>query len=503
MSHGFSQSQRLLLRGEQRLTPQLIQSMDILQLNAMELDARIDEELNSNPALETTQPEEDGPDALEPGDGSRGDERALVVDDPNEAERALVVGGDGPREFERLDNLVREYDWLDDEYEHRGAKSRSQRLEEGDIKLEAMNNTAARPVSLQDHLLEQWSLLDLDDETRRLGARIIDFVDDNGRLALELDEIARELSPPATVAAMEEVLPLVQQLDPPGVAARTLRECLSLQLRALPGDHALEERIVLEHLEDLEKNRLPQIARALRVELDELKRAIQTIARLSLHPGLGVGDREAPPIVPDLLVEFDEQANRYDVRLTRPNLRELRISPEFRAALERARDDRNAREFIKQKIDAANAIIEAVRFRRERLLEVAKAAVEAQRDFLDQGEQHIRVLQMSELAERLGCDPSTISRTVGDKYVQTPRGIFPLRRFFTRGAETENGDGLGWDGVRARVREIVDNEPKENPLSDDQIVDRLREEGIDVKRRTVAKYRAQLNIPAARQRKQF
>jgi RNA polymerase sigma-54 factor len=207
--------------------------------------------------------------------------------------------------------------------------------------------------------------------------------------------------------------------------------------------------------------------------------------------------------VPDVVVEYNDQTDQYDVRLARGNTRELRISTEFREALEKSRDDKAAREFIKQKIEAANAIIDAVRYRRERLLEVAKSVVEAQRDFLDYGEQHLKVLRMSDLAARFGCDPSTISRTVDEKYMQTPRGIFPLRRFFTGGTESGSGEVLGWDSIKAKVQEIVDNEDKSRPLSDDEIVVRLSALGIEIKRRTVAKYRAQLNIPTARRRRQY
>lgn len=207
--------------------------------------------------------------------------------------------------------------------------------------------------------------------------------------------------------------------------------------------------------------------------------------------------------MPDVIVEMNDDTGEYDVRLARGNTRELRISPEFRAALERAKDDKKTRAFIKEKIEAANAILDALRFRRDRLLEVAKAAVAAQRDFLDNGEQHLKILRMSDLAERFDCDPSTISRTVDEKYVETPRGIYPLRRFFTGGTSSAEGEEIGWDSIKAKVEEIIANEDKHDPLNDDQIVDELQKAGIDIKRRTVAKYRSQLGIPPARQRRQY
>lgn len=493
MSQILSQIPRQLLQQQQRLTPQLIQAMDILQLNAMALESRISQEIDSNPALEVAGSEDEVTPQEEP-------ERS--TDERTDGERTMVVEEGDAQDFERLDNLVREYDWLDDEAYH-GTKSRARSLEEGDIKLEAMANTAARPISLQEHLLQQWALADNDPRTREIGEAIIDSLDEAGRLRISLDEAVRNIDPLPAPEETEQVLDEVQQLDPPGIAARDLRECLLLQLKTLPGDNELERRIVSEHLEDVEKNRLPNIARSLEVELEDIKAALAVLGRLSLHPGLEVVDRQAPPIVPDVIVEYNDEQNAYEVRLTRSNARELRISPEFRRALKKSRDDKKAREFINQKIEAAKAIIEAVRYRRERLLEVAKAVVEAQRDFLDHGEQHMKVLRMSDLATRFGCDPSTISRTVDEKYMQTPRGIFPLRRFFTGGTESGNGEVLGWDSIKAKVREIVDHEDKSNPLSDDEIVSRLKKLGIEIKRRTVAKYRAQLGIPTARQRRQY
>lgn len=492
MSQILSQRTSLALSQEQRLTPQLIQAMEILQLPLTALEARLDRELDENPALEVAPLEVEGEVDAPPQD---------FDPPPGNTDQPLVVGENQADEFERLDSLVREYDVFDDEFAHR--RSRETISEESDSKQEAMNNTAARPISLQEYLHEQWAFCDVDDETRRVGARVIDLLDETGRLAPSLDEIAAGLTPPVSPQQVQVALYEVQQLDPPGVAARTLSECLLLQLRALPGDTALEQAIVTQHLEDLEKNRLPAIARALNLEVDDIKDAVAVIARLSMHPGADVVERQTPPIVPDVIVEYDEESDRYDVRLARGNMRELRISPEFRELIERSRDDKDAREFARKKIEAANAIIDALRFRRERLLDVARAVVDAQRDFFDRGEQHLKILRMSDLAEKFECDPSTISRTVDEKYLQTPRGILPLRRFFTGGTESETGEALGWDSIKAKVKEIVDGENKHDPLSDDEIVDALQKAGIDIKRRTVAKYRAQLNIPAARQRRQY
>lgn len=494
MSQFLSQVPRQQLQQTQRLTPQQIQSLNILQLGLLALESQIEQELDANPALERVPDEAEEQAADSPPEDGPPDNEPLVVGE-----------GDTRAEFERLDSLVREYSFLEDDWEYRGSRSRSQSAEDGDAKLEAMANTPSRPEALHEYLLEQWSLLDVDERTRQIGQRIIEHISDNGRLEAPLAEIAQRVTPPASESEVEAALERVQELEPAGIAARSLRECLLIQLWEMPGESAeLARQIIEQHFEDLQKNRLPLIASRLGITLEELKAALRVIARLSLHPGAVVEQRQAPPIVPDVLVEFDEKSDTYEVRLSRGNTRELRISREFREALESAdKSDKKTREFLKEKLDAAKSIIDAVRFRRERLLDVARSVVEAQRDFLDHGEQHLRVLRMSDVAARLGCDPSTISRTVDDKHIQTPRGIFPLRRFFTGGAETVGGESVGWDSIRAKVQEIIAAEDKRNPLSDDEIVHRLAQDGIYIKRRTVAKYRAQLAIPTRTQRRRY
>lgn len=499
MSQFIAQIPRQLMRQEQRLTPQLIQAMDILQLPILALEARINQELDSNPALEAPLDEEGAEGERTAADGPETDPSPVNADkDPRTSD------AESAQEFQRLDRLVREYgDDLDDYFEHDSGAVRARLSDDGDRKMEAMQNAASRPGSLQDFLLDQWHLCQVDERTRALGDRIIHALDDHARLVEPLAEIAAEAEPPATIAEVEAALREVQQLEPAGVAARSIQESLLLQLRALPEDTALEQHILSDHFDDLQKNRLPQIARGLGVDIDQVKDAITLIGRLRLNPAADITGPASPIILADVIVEYDAETDRYEVRLARGNMRELRIAPEFRAQLEKSRDDKATRDFIRQKIDAANAIIDALRFRRERLLEVAKAVVEAQRDFLDQGEQHLKVLRMSELAQRFNCDPSTISRTVDEKYIQTPRGVFPLRKFFTGGTEGGDGEALGWDSIKAKVQEIISAEDKKFPLNDDEIVDALRRQGIDIKRRTVAKYRAQLGIPARQQRRQF
>jgi RNA polymerase sigma-54 factor len=223
---------------------------------------------------------------------------------------------------------------------------------------------------------------------------------------------------------------------------------------------------------------------------------------LHLHPGHLIGDRGAPPVRPDVIVDYADQGGGLEIRLARGNSPRLRIREDV-AALAKGKEPNEIREFAKKHLEEASALIDAIEFRRSRLLEVTRAIVEKQRDFFDEGPSGLKVLKMSALAEEMSCDPSTISRTVADKYVQTPRGIYPLRYFFTGGTENEAGETVGWDHIKTRVRELIESEDPDHPLHDDLIAARLAAEGIDISRRTVAKYRQQMDIPAARQRQRF
>ena len=236
-------------------------------------------------------------------------------------------------------------------------------------------------------------------------------------------------------------------------------------------------------------------------EITEAVRALSST--LVLHPAYRVIEGQVLPIHPDVFVEYASNGRELTVRLTRGSNPRLRVSRRALEILKNRRNGKNDRDFIRKHVDAANALIDAVQYRRSRLLDVAKAIVEKQRDFFEIGPQGLKVLRMCDLAAELECDPSTISRTVAEKYMQTPRGIYPLRYFFTGGTETGDGENTSWDSVKIRVQDIVNGEDRKNPHNDDKIAAILKKEGITISRRTVAKYRQQLNIPAARQRRKF
>ncbi|MFQ5493865.1 MAG: RNA polymerase factor sigma-54 [Phycisphaerae bacterium] len=492
MSQFLSQQFRQQMRMDQRLTPQLIQSMSILQKPISDLEAYIEEALESNAALELAEPE-----AVEPSPGSP--DAARNGDDRTNDGQADPEAGS----FGRFDRFSRDYD-LD--IQDRGpSRVRPVVSSDGrDAKLGAMANTAGREIGLHETLLGQWSLVELEEPIRRAGEAIINHLDPDGYLRVRLELIAESVRPPIPLEELQTALVEVQKLEPPGIGARDTEECLLLQLDTLPGDNHLERVLIKNHLHDIAHNRLPAVAKATGFGLGEINEAMKAMrSMLCLHPGYLVGDRSVPTIRPDVIVDYADSGGGLTVRLARGNMPKLAIRKEV-AALSKSRENgKETRDFARKHVEEATALIDAVKFRQSRLLEVARALVEKQRDFFDVGPQGLKILRMSDLAVELECDPSTISRTVAEKYMQTPRGMYPLRYFFTGGTETEDGQSMGWDRVKVRVRELVEAEDGTKPLNDERIAALLKNEGIEISRRTVAKYRQQLDIPAARQRRKY
>ena len=487
MSQFLSQTLSQQMRMEQRLTPQLIQSMAILQKPITDLETYIESALESNAALELVEPERT---ESQPGEEDRQREPARN-------------GNHDDRSFARLYRLGRDYDLDINDF----APSRARRAPSGDqrdAKMSAMANTAGRAIGLNEHLLAQWSLVEVNDELRRAGQTLIDHLDPDGYLRVQLEEVSQSVRPPIPVETLKVALEEMHKLEPAGIGARDVVECLLLQLDTAPGDNRLERTLIESHLDDIAHNRLPAVAGATGYSMGEINEALKAMrSTLCLHPGYLVGDRSVPVIRPDVIVEYAETGGGLTVRLARGNMPRLRIRDEVAAMAKSKKNGKETRDFARKHVEEATTLIDAVRFRQSRLLEVARAILEKQRDFFDIGPEGLKILRMNELATELGCDPSTVSRTVAEKYMQTPRGIYPLRYFFTGGRETEGGESMGWDRVKTRVRELVDAEDKKAALNDGQITVLLKKEGIEISRRTVAKYRQQMDIPSAGQRREY
>ncbi len=535
----FDTSQHMRMSQQMKLAPRMIQSMEILQMPLLQLEERIVQELEGNATLEAADfsdaaPEIDGGEAAAAGvpaeadGGEGGDDRPLNVDEGSAAD-----------DFERLESFEQaNAEAMENEYS--AAESRLDRRDdyadlahgsravsgERDGKMDAMANTAAPAASMTDQLMDQWRLADVDESLRPLGELIIAYIEDDGYLRTPLETIIDRAPAPdpgsnghgePTVEQMQRALTAVQLLlDPPGIGARDIRECLLLQVDALAAGGAeahagngddvpwsVVRRLIADHLDDLAQNRLPKIAERTGLTMSELRRAIDKMAVLSLAPGRQLVQTPPPVIIPDAFVEYDEDQDRYIAYLNDTRLPNLRVNQEY-ARMARDREvPRATREFLKKNLSNATWLIDAVEQRRRTLLRVINVVIDAQRDYFDYGPQHLKPLPMTQVAEQLGIHVATVSRAVADKYLQTPRGVVPLRGFFTGGTQTASGEDVSWDAVKAALKEVIDAEDKSSPLSDEALAREIGKRGIDIARRTVAKYRDQLGIPSARLRKTY
>jgi RNA polymerase sigma-54 factor len=493
----------------QLLTPRMIQSMEILQLPLMALEERIEQELENNPVLEMREGDEEAPDTVAPIEETIGGRQ----EDRSEDEQALVVkeNSDQSEDFDRL-TKISEY-LENEEFQTNGSNFRQSSGEEGerDKKMDAMNNTAARGHTLVEYLLEQWAFVECPDSVRKAGEALINYIDAEGYLRVKLEDIQKDSKTPLSIPDLTDALKLVQTLEPSGVGARTLQECLLLQLETIEEDDELsqghdfplERALITDHLKDLEMNRYPQIARKLDRPMDEIQRAVRRLSRLNPFPGKQIGSDDAPPVTPDAIVYYDEDTDKYEIDMMHDPAPNLYISGMYRKMLKDRSQDKKTREFLSNNVRNARWLIESIEQRRSTIMRVIRAVVDAQRDFFDKGPEFLKPLPMILVADQLGIHVATVSRAVSEKWIQTPRGVYPLRRFFSGGTTDSSGQDMSWDAVKEKLKTIIENEDKQNPLNDDEIVEKLKAQGIDLARRTVAKYRKILNIATARQRKTF
>jgi len=468
------------LRPELRLkmSPLLIQRIEILQLSSLDLKEMIQQELMENEVLEIEEPVEDKSLLKEKEKELPGDENK--VDEDLERYSSLAAAEEDAREW-------------------RSAKRYDGEL---DPKLEAMKNTASKTITLQEHLKNQLDLTEADAELLKLAEDIIFNINERGYLLYSLEEILVSMEAEVPLSRMEEALDLVQSLDPRGVGARNLQECLLLQLDESMSNFHLMRKLILNHVEDVSKNRLPKVARELGVPLSTVQKTIHDIAQLDPIPGRSFRRDEIPYVNPDVVVELIE--GNYEIRLEDSYYPRLSLNPAY---LRMARDktlDTNLRKHMQGKIESAKWLVESIVQRKSTLLRVVTEIIEHQKDFLDHGSKMLKPLKMQDIADIVGIHVSTVSRAISDKYVQTHRGIFPLKYFFTGATRSDDGSVESRISVKQKVREIIDGEDKSHPLSDQDIVKKLKEaEGINIARRTVTKYRKALNVPSSRERRVY
>ncbi len=469
-----SQQQRL----QQVLAPQMRQSLEFLQVPLLELRTLIQRELEQNPTLEE-QPDDHTPLEVETG-------RADIADPEGQL--------DFQKEYETLARLDDE--WRD--YFQQSVASAPAPSSEEAARRQHVLDSLTHSETLQEHLLSQLGFTGLAEEDRRIATLLIGCVNDDGYLNSTLGELAETTGQPA--ARLERVLAAIQDLDPVGVGARDLRECLQLQLVRLGKADGPEARLVRDHLEALAERRYEEVAAATGLTVAQTMRAAQFLGTLDPKPGgaFAAGE-EAAYIVPEVTVQ--KLGGDYVVTLNNERLPRVRISKHYRQLMEDPATPKETRDYIRDKIRAGAFMMRSLHQRQQTILGIAREIVRIQRDFFEHGVSHLRPLVMADIAKLMGLHETTVSRALAQKYMQTPRGAFEMKYFFTPGYRTADGQAVSNKAVKEVLRELVDVEDPDRPLSDQELMEQLRQRGFPLARRTVAKYREELEIPPSHRRK--
>lgn len=491
-------SQQMKLGQQMKLAPRMIQSMEILQLPLQALEERIDQELEENVCLERESLNDNTPDTE--SDLMR-DQAAAESNGTEVDEKEIVAGNEENNEsdFERL--LEMSEQWPEDNVTSATKPSANRISDDLERSNDAIANITERQQTINEYLVEQFHFFNCSPEVREFGEYLIQNLDHNGRLQSSLPEIVQVYEKKISQEDAEAALRLIQKCDPPGVGARDLKECLLLQLKPDAPYRDILVTLISSHLDDLGQNRLPVIQRKTGYSIETIKNAMSYMRYLDPFPGRGFQSEPVLKVTPDVFVKRDEHG-KYVVELENEYTPPLRISRRYQELL-RNNADNQTKEYIKKKIDSAKWLIEAIEQRHSTLKRVAQAIVDFQTDFLDNGPEHIVPLKMQQIADVVGVHVTTVSRAVDDKWIQTPRGLYPLKRFFGGGTKTSEGEDVAWGIIRLKLKEIIDNEDKNKPLSDDALVDALSKEGYNLARRTVTKYRKAMNIPSSRQRREY
>ncbi len=479
---------RLTQRLSQQLvmTPQLRQAIKILQVSRAELETLVDQELVENPVLEETpvEREEAASDTLD-GDSAAAEEPVTPVDDREGADA----------------KDLQEIDWKDylESYGNdlQGSISGSAR-DEDDDRRSTLENLPVKRQSLTDHLLWQLRMSELGAAEEYAGALLVGNLDADGYLRMSVEEVAFLGNTDREV--VERVLAHIQHFDPSGVAARTLSECLLIQLADLGLEDSLAARIVRDHLGLLESRRLDRLAKELGVTVEEVADAARVISVLDPKPARDYGDGEVRYVTPDVYVH--KVGEDYVVTLNEDGLPRLRVSSFYRRMLG-SDGSPEARGYIQEKMRAATWLIKSIHQRQRTLYMVTSSIVKFQREFLDRGVYVLRPLVLKDVAQDIGMHESTVSRATAGKYVHTPQGTFELKYFFTSSLKSGYGEEVSAESVRERIKAIIGDEDGQKPLSDQHIAEVLCRENVDIARRTVAKYRELMGILPSSRRKQM
>jgi RNA polymerase sigma-54 factor len=472
---GMRQTQNLAL--QQVLSPQLQQSLLILQTPLLELRNLVQQEMETNPVLEEL-PEQP------------------ATDERNEAEPA--ADDNFKSEFEKLASLDEE--WRDYMAQSAGYRDGFTTSKEAQEKRQFVFDSIPVQETLQQNLIGQLNQTVLSAEDRKTAELIIGNIDDNGFLQSTPEEMALNSGIPQE--DFEKMLAVIQSFYPAGVGARDLRECLLIQLQREGREHSLEYKIVFEHMDDLGKRRFPEVARRIGIGVEEVQKAANNIARLNPRPGQVFAAAPQNYVLPDVIVEKVD--DDYQIILNNEQIPHLRISNLYKDIIASGdAQGSDVKDYVRDKIRSGKFLIRSIHQRQQTISNIAQEIVSRQRDFLDHGPSHLKPMTMAEVADAVGVHETTVSRAVSGKYMATPQGVFEMKYFFTSGYQTATGESLSNTSVKEAVLDLIKHENGSAPLSDQEIVEILTERGIPIARRTVAKYRTELNILPSHMRRKY
>src|SRR5467141_238003 len=473
--HGMQQSQSLAL--QQILAPQLQQSLLILQTPLLELRNLVQQEMETNPVLEELpdEPSIDGPNGAEPS-----------------------ADNNFKEEFEKLASLDEE--WRDYMAQSASYSSEGFRAsQEAQDKRQFFFDSIAVQETLQQNLVSQLNQTALNSDDRKTAELIIGNINDNGFLQSTPEEMA--LSSGVPNEDFEKMLALIQGFYPPGVGGRDLRECLLIQLQREGRESGIEYEIVSEHMEDLGKRRFPEIARRMGVSVEQVQKCANNIARLDPRPGAIFAAAPQNYVLPDVTVE--KVNGTYQVILNGEQIPHLRISNTYKDIMAQDRNGSEVKDYIRDKIRSGKSLIKSIHQRQQTISNIAHEIVKRQREFFERGSAFLKPMTMVQIADAVGVHETTVSRAISGKYMSTPQGVFEMKYFFTPGYQTATGESMSNTSVKEAILDLVKNEDGNGPLSDQEIVLILSERGIPIARRTVAKYRTELNILPSNMRRKY
>jgi RNA polymerase sigma-54 factor len=478
MKPGLSMQQKPMLIMTQRLQ----QALKLLQMPTLELQQALKAELERNPLLEEV-------DEVEESQELEDVKKEVGQDESEVPEPETKVAEEKTEE--------KEVDW-DELWPDNFESNAAPRVDDPDA--EFYERVPVTVKTLGEHLGEQLRLSALGETEQEIGEYLIGSLDENGYLQTGVEEVAEHFGlPPEKV---EEVLSVIQTFEPAGVGARNLQECLWLQIVQRKLTDTLAARIVQEQFENLLNRRFSEIARALKCTVEEVQQAGDLIATLDPRPGQEIATEETKYVVPDLIV--DRVGEDFVVSLNDRNVPRLRISSAYQGMLrQKGAVPDDTRKYIAEKLNSAKWLIQTIEQRRKTMIKVMRRIVEEQREFFERGVEGLRPLTLQQIASHIGMHESTVSRVTTNKYVQTPRGVFELKYFFSSGLQTEDGDDVSAKVAKEKISQMIQNEDKRDPLSDQRIAEVLQQDGLRIARRTVAKYRESLRLLPARQRRRF